>query len=373
MSQRDVKRPSLGKLPPRRRSLGDSQREWVKTEPAFPEDTFAGANSPALLVRPELDGIDLVAWTRNNRELVDGWLVEHGALVFRGFDALGVERFEELIGAMSSGALEYSKRAGPRTHVSGHIYTATDYPEDQTIFPHNEGAFQPEFPTRIFLHCVVPAQEGGETPVGDNRWITEQIPLEIKRRFADRGVMYVRNFGSGFGLPWETAFQTHDKAKVEAYCRAHDVLCEWYPAPGGDGEECVRTRVIGPAFLRHPATGEAVWFNHATFFHVTTLPDPIRRGLLAEFEEDCLPNHTFYGDGSPIEGDVLELLRGLYRDSLADHRWQRNDVLAVDNLLRVHARRPYTGERKIVIGLADQRRWHELGMSGQEYRAQEGR
>ena len=50
-----------------------------------------------------------------------------------------------------------------------------------------------------------------------------------------------------------------------------------------------------------------------------------------------------------------------------------NDVLAVDNLLRVHARRPYTGERKIVIGLADQRRWRELGMSGQEYRSQEGR
>lgn len=360
MSQHESNPPSLGSLPlPRRRAVTATQTEWVRTEPAFP------GRSPALLVLPAVADIDLVAWGRTNRALVDGWLAEHGAVLFRGFAIRGEAQFEAFIGAVSGGALEYSKRAGPRTHVSGHIYTATDYPEDQMIFPHNEGAFQPEFPTKLFLQCVVPAAEGGETPLGDNRWITSQIPEPIKRVFADRGVMYVRNFGSGFGLPWQTAFQTSDKGEVEAYCRAHEIGCEWYPAPGGDGE-CLRTRVVGPAFVRHPVTGETIWFNHATFFHVTTLPDPIRQGLLAEFDEDCLPNHTCYGDGTPIEAKVLETLRRVYRDALVDHQWQTGDILAVDNLLMVHARRPFTGRRSVVIGLAEQRQWRELGLSGSE-------
>lgn len=39
--------------------------------------------------------------------------------------------------------------------------------------------------------------------------------------------MYMRNFGDGFGLPWQTVFQTTEKAKVEAYCRIHDIKVEW--------------------------------------------------------------------------------------------------------------------------------------------------
>lgn len=32
----------------------------------------------------------------------------------------------------------------------------------------------------------------------------------------------------------------------------------------------LRTRAVRPAVTRHPVTGEALWFNHATFSHVST-------------------------------------------------------------------------------------------------------
>ena len=239
------------------------------------------------------------------------------------------------------------------------IYSSTDYPADQPIFPHNEGAFQPEFPRRIFFYSIITAPEGGETPIGDNRWISDNIPADLKQRFIDKKVMYTRNFGSGFGLDWQTVFQTEDKSEIETYCESQDIDCEWYASVRGDGE-VLRTRVVGPAVVNHPETGEAIWFNHATFFHPTSLPKTIQDGLYAEFDEDELPNCTYYGDGTPIEPETLQVLRDVYREAMVDHAWQDGDVMAVDNILMVHARNPYAGERKLVVALADAANWKDV-------------
>ncbi|WP_207945190.1 hypothetical protein, partial [Actinomadura rubrisoli] len=40
-----------------------------------------------------------------------------------------------------------------------------------------------------------------------------------------------------------------------------------------------------------------VWFNHATFFHHTTLPTDVREGLLAVLDVEDLPTNTYFGDG----------------------------------------------------------------------------
>jgi len=122
---------------------------------------------------------------------------------------------------------------------------------------------------------------------------------------------------------------------------------EWKPNNG------LRTRQRGPAIVRHPHTGEEVWFNHATFFHVTTLPAAIREPLMRNFGPMDLPTNTFYGDGEPIESDTLETLRRAYLDSLVRYTWQQGDVLYLDNMLCVHGREPYSGPRTILTGMAE--------------------
>ena len=337
----------------KRKAVSLAQEEWVKARPLFP-----GERLP-LLVEPAVEGIDLVTWAKENQRYVEDNILQHGAILFRNFNVKTAPDFERFIGVVSSGAAEYSRRAGPRTRVSGNIYTSTDYPADQNIFPHNEGAFQPVFPLRVFFYCVKPAQEGGETPIGDCRKITAAIPPEIKNRFVEKGVMYQRNFGSGFGLSWETVFQTADKAEIEDYCRKENIQFEWYPSPMKDAE-CLRTRVVGPAMVRHPRTGELVWFNHGTFFHVSTLPPVIRDGLLEQFQERDLPNHTYYGDGTPIEPEVVAELREIYQKAMVEFPWQQGDIVAVDNIFAVHARRPFKGERMVVVGMADHTHWKDV-------------
>jgi alpha-ketoglutarate-dependent taurine dioxygenase len=166
--------------------------------------------------------------------------------------------------------------------------------------------------------------------------------------------MYVRNFGDGFGLPWQTVFRTEDRARVEEHCREVGIEVEWK-----EGDR-LRTRAVRPAVSRHPRTGETVWFNHATFFHVTTLEEGVRRALLADFDPEDLPTNTFYGDGSPIEDEVLEHLREAYRRETVALAWRPGDIMLVDNMLAAHGRRPYAGPRRTLVAMGEPMSWPEL-------------
>jgi alpha-ketoglutarate-dependent taurine dioxygenase len=336
-----IKGPGLKLGSTRRKGVDLSDQGMVETGSLHP-----GQDLP-LLVQPAVPGVDLNAWAGRNRELVESWVLAHGAVLFRGFDIATVPQFEVFIGTVSSGAMEYRYRSSPRTQVGGNIYTSTDYPADQSIFPHNEHAYSPTFPLRIFFFCVTPAASGGETPISDCRKVLKRIDPEIRERFRSKGIMYVRNFGDGFGLPWRTVFQTDDRARVEEYCRENGLAAEWK-----DGDR-LRTRRVGPAIFKHPRTGEEIWFNHAAFYHWTTLEPDVRDRLVEIFGEDDLPNNTFYGDGAPIEPEVARHLREAYQQELIVFPWQKGDLLMADNMLVTHARSPYAGERKVVVGMAE--------------------
>jgi alpha-ketoglutarate-dependent taurine dioxygenase len=306
-----------------------------------------------LVVEPGAGGIDLAAWAADRREWVVAELHKHGALLFRGFGVDSPARFEQFIAATSTGPLEYHERTSPRSRVSGNVYTSTDYPPEHPIFLHNEQSYNVTFLRKIYFCCLRPADEGGETPLADTRRVFERIAPGTRRRFLEQGYTYVRNFGDGLGLPWQTAFQTTSRAAVERYCRDHDIEFEW---KGGDR---LRTRQTRPAAARHHATGEPAWFNHATFFHVSTLPPPVRDMLLEGFAEEDLPNNTYYGDGSPIEPEVLEELRAAYLAEKVVFPWRKGDVLLVDNVLASHGREPYRGPRRVVAGMADPFSWED--------------
>ncbi|MEH2037881.1 TauD/TfdA family dioxygenase [Nostoc sp.] len=325
----------------RRKALNVDENELIKTE-----YLNHSPNLP-LVIKPAVKGVDLLTWAKINREFIQAELLKYTAILFRGFNITSIEEFEQIIAAICKEALEYRYRASPRTQVAGRIYTSTDYPADQSIFPHNEHAYSPTFPLKIFFFCSIPPAQGGETPIGNCRQVFANIDPKIKERFIEKQVMYMRNFGDGFGLPWQTVFQSTDKAKVEEYCSKNRIDFEW---KAGDK---LRTRQVGPAIIQHPTTGEMVWFNHATFFHVSTLEAKIRNSLVSSFKEEDLPTNTYYGDGSVIEPEVLEHLRQAYQQQMVSFTWEEGDVLMLDNMLAIHARNPFVAPRKILVGMAE--------------------
>ena len=303
-----------------------------------------------LTVMPAAE-IDFIDWARDNRHFIETGLAKHGAVLFRRFGVKEASTFEKFIQTVCGELIEYRERSSPRSSVSGRVYTSTDHPPRLNIFPHTEQSYNETFPLRISFFCQQPATRGGATPIADTRRVFLRLDPGIRQRFMQKKYMYVRNYGTGLGLSWQDGFQTEERHAVEQYCRAAKIDFEWR------GTDSLRTKQVRPVAARHPKTGEWVWFNHATFFHLSTLETGLREALLEVIGEDGAPNNTYYGDGSPIESSVLDELRAAYLEELTSFEWEAGDILLLDNMLTAHARDPFAGPRKVLTAMAQPWSW----------------
>ncbi|MFE3982995.1 TauD/TfdA family dioxygenase [Nocardia tengchongensis] len=307
--------------------------------------TLSGLNFP-LVVSPDAAGESLVDTIGVNREALRTSLGSAGALLFRGFGVSDPADLASVVHALSGELLDYTERSSPRSSLSGNVFTSTEYPPNEEIFLHNECSYQLNWPGTVYFQCVTEPETLGATPLADVRDVLSRIHPDVVAEFRERGWMYVRNFGD-MGGSWQYYYDTEDRQVVEKYCRASGIEVEWV---GSDG---LRTRAVRAALAEHPHSGAEVWFNHATFFHVRTLPALYRDELLDTYAPADLPSNTYYGDGSPIPDDVIDHLQQAYRSARIRFDWQRGDVLAIDNMLVAHGRESFTGPRRIAIGMAD--------------------
>lgn len=311
------------------------------------------AGFPAL-IEARVPGSSAAEWARSNRAHVDKLLDTHGAVLFRQFEARDVDAFEQFIGAASTKTMDYIENTSPREIVRGLIRTSTEYPPEHRIVLHNEHSYSAVCPGRLAFFCMRPPDEGGRTPLADCRRVLQNIDPSIRARFEQRRWRYVRNFGDGLGPSWQAVFMTDDPEAVERHCRSADIDWEWL----GGGR--LRTRQVRTPTVLHPRTHQESWFNHIAFWHVTSLEPAVRDALLASYPDEDLPNQTYYGDGEPIEGDVIEALREAYDRAAVYFTWRHGDILLVDNFLVAHGREPYTGPRRILFTMLDPTRRRDV-------------
>ncbi len=324
----------------RRKALTFSKTSLIKTSYSHPDKPLP------LIIEPAVERISPVDWAMNNRELVETYLLKHGGILFRNFNVKTPAEFEQFIKAISGDLLEYQYGSTPRSQVFGNIYTSTEYPADQPIPLHNEMSYSRNWPMKIFFFCLESAEQGGETPIADSRRVFKLLAPEIKQRFIEKRVMYVRNYSDGLDLHWRQVFQTDNKSEVEEYCRRAGIEFTW------TGRDRLRTSQTCQAVASHPKTGEMVWFNQAHLFHVSNLKSEVQESFFASFQQEDLPRNTYYADGLPIEATVLDQIRNLYEQEAVIFPWEEGDVLMLDNMLTAHGRRPFAGSRRILVGMS---------------------
>ena len=289
--------------------------------------------------------VSAVTWAEGHQQEIWSLLEAEGAVLVRGLKVLSSAQFGKILSTLfQSELLEYVYRSTPRTGLRGNVYTATEYPAAETIPQHNENAYARNWPHRIGFLCLLPPETGGETPIGDSRVVYNMLPESVRKKFEEKGVKYVRNY-STLDLPWSVVFQTDDKSQVEAYCEANELEYVWLE------NNALRTSQVNPATAVHPRTGEKVWFNQAHLFHVSSMGNGIAQALLDSLGEENVPRNAYYGDGSPIEPEVLDLIRTTYEQTKIKFPWQKNDLMLLDNMLFTHGREPYTGARKVLVGM----------------------
>jgi hypothetical protein len=308
-------------------------------------------NAFPLVVRPtgRVDAEVLTQWLSAEPARAGELTREYGAVLFRGFEIRGAASFEAVCRAGTPDLVEYTGGGSIRTHVEGKVYTSTEYAADQHIPLHCESTYFPVPPRFIWLLCEIPAAGGGETPIGDMQRVLGRLDPEVVARFRERGVRYIYNLhgGNGFGRGWREAFGTQDASAVESWLQAQGADYRWT----GDGT--LHIDLIGPALRTHDRTGAIVWGNQAANWHIASLPQRTVASLRRLYKDDeRLPKHAVFGDGSAIPDEhIRHILETLMREETA-FPWQRGDVLLCDNQRYAHGRRPFQGERRVLVALS---------------------
>jgi len=286
--------------------------------------------------------MDVFAFGTENKASINETLLEHGAVLLRGFNINGAQDFSKLFKIITAGdAIEYKNRTSPREKVFDNVYTSTSHPKDQMIHMHTENSYSKVYNRIISFYCLIPPDERGQTPIADERKIASVLGPDIVEKFRSKGIKYVRNSMPGVGLDWKVIFQTDDKEQVNNYLNANNYKYEWVT------DSHLRLEWVLPAFQKHPVTGEDMWFNHM-YFGLKALYHP---SVLEFFEEKNLPFATYYGDGSEIEEEVVERLKQFYEEECIVFDWQKNDFLLLDNMMYSHGRMPFNGKRKILTAM----------------------
>ncbi len=329
---------SLGAI--RRKAVDLSQFNPVRESQTAPDQPLP------LVMEPAADSVDLADWARNNRDYIEQKLHQHGGILFRGFALSTPADFERVAGSIYKQIYaEYGDL--PREGVAGKIYTSTPYPEDKSILYHNEGSHMNRWPSRISFFCVIPAKEGGCSPIVDTRKVYQQLDPKVRQKFEEQGLMYVRNFSEGLDVSWQRFFQSDDPVVVEESCKKQGFTCEWV------SKDHLRVRQKCRGVLRHPVSGDLSFFNQVQLHHVHCLDPDVRQSLLSIFKREDLPRHVYFGDGSAIEDSVMDHIGEIYEKNAVRFQWRAGDMVTLDNMITAHARDPYVGPRKIVVALGD--------------------
>lgn len=287
----------------------------------------------------------LQALLKNNASPLRELLLAHGAVLFRGFALHSADDFNACAASLGAQAFDYLGGNSPRTRVTGDVFTSTEYPSSEIISLHNEMSYLPRWPRRLLFFSLAPALSGGQTSLAHGADILAAMPAATVERLRTRRLRYTRNFPAGVkvGKSWQATYQTEQRADVERIAASLGSHCEWQ----ADG--ALRVHTICDALAVHPDTGREVWFNQAEQWHPSAL-DPALRAMFAA--RGMLAHDCSYGDGAPLEEDMLAGVRAVINANKLLFDWQQGDLLVLDNMLMLHGREAFKGARKTLAYLS---------------------
>ncbi|MBX8488538.1 TauD/TfdA family dioxygenase [Pseudomonas cichorii] len=304
------------------------------------------ASSLPVVIEPVEAGLEPLAWAAENRESIEALLCRHGAILFRGFGLDSVPLFESFAEALSPG-LHGGYGDLPKKEGGRNVYRSTPYPEREMILYHNESSHLESWPRKQWFYCELPSKVGGATPLVDIRQMLLQLPGEVVEKFERKALRYIRTFTSGVEPSWQSFFGTDKPEVAEARCREQGTAFEWLDA------DTLQIHTHCPAVIRHPVTGQAAFFNQVQLHHPFCLGEEMREDLFDMFGEGRLPRMVSYGDGTPIEDEVMALIGEAYEACAVRFQWQKGDLIMLDNMLAAHARDPYEEPRLIAVAMGE--------------------
>lgn len=297
------------------------------------------------------------------RDDAAGVLRERGALLIRNTPITGTAELEHYAGQwLTTPAANYTGGVIPRTPQSTYVFNSTEVPRLHKLKLHNEMAYQANYPRYISFFCATAPTICGQTPVAHNDDFQSQLPAALRAAIMADDVVYLRRylcrhrsaatlsrFKTMF-VPWQDAFGTEDKARVEAQCRHLGAGFDWGP------DDTLTVRTVLPASRLHPDTGRRVYFNQLltqNFSAAGQGPVEILAYRIAGARRGSVPKDSYLARYGALSRRDRSALLAACAKSATTFRWRQRDWLLLDNLQVLHGRNRFVGKRAIWVVMGD--------------------
>lgn len=337
---------------------------------------FINPSKPPLVIESTGENISELKNSIKENNYFKRELLTHGAILFRNFPINTPLEFEKIATTIDADLKNDYLGTSPRNQVPGtnFVFTASELPPFYPIMQHCEMSFLQNPPRKLFFYCHVEPKLGGETPLCNFREVYKQLDAKILSDFETKGVLTVRNYSAINHKPflnlfelkkWNEMFLTNDKKVVEQKCAENGIEFEWH------SNDRLKLLNRTEAIKTHPISGEKVWFNHAQVFHLSasafeyqhihayqkrleTFFYKIFSAFAVQAKKfstpaDAQSMNMFFSDGSPIPDSYIKHILEVIWNNLSIFKWQKGDVLAIDNFSTSHGRLPFKGEREILV------------------------
>jgi len=334
----------------RKPEVGEFAPEWTKADVLSADATLE----------------DELAYFRSLKASAKSLLHQYGAIIFRGFEMTktpeGFKKFYLALGMDPCDDPLQSVAARDAVDKSSGLYEAVNKESRSKYFVgmHNEQVGI-RSPARAAFVCLKPADEGGEFLIADGRRVFREVDEALLEDMYEKKVKFIAaeiplGFMEGvhpgvrkFIEPPLLSFaEKMAKSKVD-----FDIDLVW--DEDNEGKPCIHA--IAPAqppVVRHPETGEAVWFcnihSHSDYLRQQREK---RDGTvdLSETTGASRLNRTDirFGDLSKFTDKDLDGVDEVVMKNLKWVKMTHGDVVMLDNYNTMHGRNIFSGVRKHAV------------------------
>lgn len=268
---------------------------------------------------------------------------KYGFILFKNFKVKNLEDFNSAVKSIHKKIVGYEEASTPRSKVKGKIYTSTQISAEREIPLHNEMSYASKFPKHLWFYSDTVAKKGGYTTIANSKKIYDSINKKIVKEFEEKKVLYIRKFGLGFDLSWQTTFNTNSKSKVNNYCKINNIKFKWLP-----GKKLITFKKNNFSIYNNKIKSR-VWFNQAHLFHKSNYDKKTLSLMKKVYGEDFYPRDAKFGNNTEIPNSYMSSIRKVLKTNTYNIKWGKGDVALIDNLLVAHGRSKYIGERKVYV------------------------
>ena len=312
----------------------------------------------------KLKSQDLITLIQDHHPELTQRVLNHGALLFRGFNCISVQMFSDAITACNLGSrCDTQDYDLPRTILSDDIYTSSDLPGHIPLPLHHEKPRSINPPHHLYFCCAQPPEQKGGTLLANAASIWDAMPRDISRRIDAYGVIYKqffhgntwlanwlkKNLGEGSARRWQEYFGTQNRAEVENKLAAGLAQWKWIDKK----DDLIVTQSL-PGVLEHPENGNKCWFNSAAYLNYF---DNLIYGSLSALHglsyvaarymmfQDIFPLVCHYGNGESFSKKDILRINEILQNHIKVMRWQAGDFMIVDNYTMMHGKQPHERQR----------------------------